>query len=32
MQHSSVGCTVQGEAPTSIQAKIDSGDVTIPEE
>lgn len=28
----SVGCTVQGEAPTEIQAKIDSGDITIPEE
>ena len=28
----SVGCTVQGEAPTEIQAKIDSGDITIPDE
>ncbi len=28
----SVGCTVQGEAPTEIQSKIDSGDITIPDE
>jgi len=28
----SVGCTVNGEAPTDIQESIDEGDVEIPEE
>ena len=28
----SVGCTVNGEAPTDIQESIDDGDVEIPEE
>lgn len=27
----SVGCTVDGESPQDIQAKIDSGEVEIPE-
>eukprot|EP00741_Cyanophora_paradoxa_P008559 tig00001339_g8284.t1 len=27
----SVGCTVDGEAPTSIQAKIKAGEISIPE-
>lgn len=28
----SIGCTVEGKAPTQIQADIDSGEVEIPEE
>merc|ERR1739847_32563 len=28
----SIGCTVDGEHPTDIQAKIDSGDIEVPEE
>jgi len=28
----SVGCTVNGEAPTDIQESIDDGDVEVPEE
>ena len=27
----SVGCTISGEAPTAIQAKIDNGEIDIPE-
>lgn len=29
---SSVGCTVQGESPRSIQEKIDSKEIVIPDE
>jgi large subunit ribosomal protein L12e len=28
----SVGCTVDGEDPREIQAKIDEGEVDVPEE
>lgn len=26
----SIGCTVDGKAPTSVQAEIDSGEIEVP--